>query len=53
MKHYTRMAAWETANWAMEVLSLGGGLLFYRLAQQAVAIDPVPESQLEGTKPDL
>jgi transposase-like protein len=28
------------------------GKLFYRLAQQAVAIDPVPESELRGGKPD-
>ena len=26
------------------------GMLFYRLAQQAVAIDPVPENQLRGPK---
>jgi transposase-like protein len=28
------------------------GMLFYRLAQQAVAINPVPESQLRGVKAD-
>jgi len=28
------------------------GKLFYRLAQQAMAIDPVPESQLRAAKPD-
>lgn len=27
------------------------GLLFYRLAQQAMAIEPVPESQLRGSRP--